>query len=109
MSILARHPYADLTMATSRADESPSVASLHPSLNRVVDLTCEPFDAEKVAERAKVAFLGLPHAASLAVVPALRERGVKVIDLSADYRLKDPAVYADWYAHEHTDQKGLEE
>lgn len=109
MGILARHPYADLAMATSRADESPTVASLHPSLNRVVDLTCEPFDADKLAEKAKVAFLGLPHAASLAVVPALRERGVRVIDLSADYRLKNPAVYADWYAHEHTDSAGLAE
>lgn len=109
MSILARHPYAELVMATSRADESPTVASLHPSLNRIVDLTCEPFDADRLAEQAKVAFLGLPHAASLAVVPSLRERGVRVIDLSADYRIKDDAVYADWYAHEHTDATGLAE
>lgn len=109
MSILARHPYAELVMATSRADESPTVASLHPSLNRIVDLTCEPFDADRLAEQAKVAFLGLPHAASLAVVPSLRERGVRVIDLSADYRIKDAAVYADWYAHEHTDATGLAE
>jgi N-acetyl-gamma-glutamyl-phosphate reductase len=109
MGILARHPYADLVMATSRADESPSVESLHPSLNRIVDLTCEPFDADKLADKAKFAFLGLPHAASLAVVPKLRERGVRVIDLSADYRLKDASVYADWYAHNHDDPAGLAE
>ena len=109
MGILARHPYADLVMATSRADESPSVESLHPSLNRIVDLTCEPFDADKLADKAKFAFLGLPHAASLAVVPKLRERGVRVIDLSADYRLKDASVYADWYAHTHDDPAGLAE
>src|SRR5207244_1883717 len=69
----------------------------------------EPFDADRVAERARVAFLALPHTASLAVVPALRERGVRVIDLSADYRLKDRQVYADWYGHEHTDASGLDE
>lgn len=109
MGILARHPYAELVMATSRADESPSVQSLHPSLNRIVDLSCEPFDADRLAQVAKFAFLGLPHAASLAVVPALRERGVRVIDLSADYRLKDAAVYADWYAHTHSDPIGLAE
>lgn len=109
MSILARHPYAELAVATSRADESPRVDSLHPSLNRIVDLTCEPFDADQIAEKAKFAFLGLPHAASLAVAPKLRERGVRVIDLSADYRLKDPAVYADWYAHTHDDPAGLAE
>ena len=109
MGILARHPYADLVMATSRADESPSVESLHPSLNRIVELTCEPFDADKLADKAKFALLGLPHAASLAVVPKLRERGVRVIDLSADYRLKDASVYADWYAHNHDDPAGLAE
>ncbi len=109
MGILARHPYADLVMATSRADESTRVDSLHPSLNRIVDLACEPFDADKLAEKARFAFLGLPHAASLAVVPKLRERGVRVIDLSADYRLKDAAVYADWYAHTHDDPAGLAE
>ena len=109
MAILARHPYADLVMATSRADESTRVDSLHPSLNRIVDLACEPFDADKLAEKARFAFLGLPHAASLAVVPKLRQRGVRVIDLSADYRLKDAAVYADWYAHTHDDPAGLAE
>lgn len=109
MGILARHPYADLVMATSRADESTRVDSLHPSLNRIVDLACEPFDADKLAEKARFAFLGLPHAASLAVVPQLRQRGVRVIDLSADYRLKDAAVYADWYAHTHNDPEGLAE
>ncbi len=45
----------------------------------------------------------------MAVVPALRQRGVRVIDLSADYRLKDPQVYADWYDHAHTDPEGLRE
>lgn len=109
MGILARHPYAELVMATSRADESPTVDSLHPSLRRIVDLTCVPFDADRIAASARFAFLALPHAASLDVTPALRERGVRVIDLSADYRLKDPAVYADWYAHEHNDPGGLAE
>jgi N-acetyl-gamma-glutamyl-phosphate reductase len=109
MGILARHPYAELVMATSRADESPTVDSLHPSLRSIVDLKCVPFDADRLAETAKFAFLALPHAASLAVTPALRERGVRVIDLSADYRLKVAAEYADWYAHEHSDPSGLAE
>jgi N-acetyl-gamma-glutamyl-phosphate reductase len=45
----------------------------------------------------------------MAVTPALRQRGVRVIDLSADYRLTDPGVHADWYGHEHTDAAGLRE
>ena len=105
--ILLGHPGAKITVATSRQDEAPRLDALHPSLSGRIDLTCEPFDADSVAARAKVAFLGLPHAASMAVVPALRQRGVRVIDLSADYRLTDPQVYADWYGHAHTDADGL--
>jgi N-acetyl-gamma-glutamyl-phosphate reductase len=105
--ILLGHPGARITVATSRSDEAPRVDALHPSLTGRIDLACEPFDAAKVAERARVAFLGLPHTASMEVVPALRARGVRVIDLSADYRLTDPQVYADWYGHSHTDPEGL--
>src|SRR5690242_13287748 len=104
--ILLGHPGARITVATSRQDEAPRLDALHPGLAGRIDLACEPFDAGRIAARASVAFLGLPHTASLAVVPALRERGVRVIDLSADYRLSDAQVYADWYEHAHTDAEG---
>ena len=107
--ILLNHPGAKITVATSRSDESPRVDALHPSLSGRIDLACQPFDADQIADNAKVAFLALPHTASLEVVPAMRERGVKVIDLSADYRLKNAQVYADWYGHPHTDPVGLED
>jgi N-acetyl-gamma-glutamyl-phosphate reductase len=106
--ILLGHPRAKVTMATSRQDEAPRVAALHPSLTGRTDLTCEPFDADRLAAVAQVAFLALPHTASLEVTPALRSRGIRVIDLSADYRLKDPQVYEDWYGHTHTDPVNLE-
>ena len=85
------------------------VDALHPSLARRVDLICSPFNADAIAEHAGVAFLALPHTASLEVVPALRQRGVKVIDQAADYRLTSAQVYADWYGHTHTDPAGLSE
>ena len=107
--ILLNHPDARITVATSRQDESPRLDALHPSLARRIDLACQPFNADLLAEKAKVAFLGLPHTASLEVVPELRKRGVRVIDLSADYRLTDAQVYSDWYGHTHTDAKGLAE
>ena len=107
--ILLNHPGARITVATSRQDEAPRLDALHPSLAGRIDLACEPFDADRIAERASVAFLGLPHTASMAVTPDLRARGVRVIDLSADYRLTDPQVYADWYGHAHTDPDGLEQ
>ena len=93
--------------ATSRQDESPRLDTLHPSLTRRIDLACEAFNADRIADRAEFAFLALPHTASMAVVPDLRARNVRVIDLSADYRLADPQVYADWYGHTHTDLAGL--
>jgi N-acetyl-gamma-glutamyl-phosphate reductase len=96
-------------MATSRQDESPRLDALHPSLTGRTHLACVPFDADAVAESAHVAFLALPHVASMAVARELRKRQVRVIDLSADYRLKDARVYADWYEHEHTDPDGLRE
>jgi N-acetyl-gamma-glutamyl-phosphate reductase len=105
--ILLNHPEVRVTAATSRQDEAPQVEALHPSLARRISLACEPFDADRIADRASFAFLALPHTASMAVVPALRQRGVRVIDLSADYRLNDPQVYADWYGHAHTDPGGL--
>jgi N-acetyl-gamma-glutamyl-phosphate reductase len=105
--ILLHHPQVRIAAATSRQDESPRLDALHPSLARRIDLNCEPFDAPRIAERASFAFLALPHTASMAVVPDLRRLGVRVIDLSADYRLADPQVYADWYGHAHTDAEGL--
>ena len=87
--ILLRHPESRIVLATSRQGESPRLDALHPSLTGRTDLACSSFDADRVAEAASVAFLALPHAASLDVTPSLRKRGVTVIDLSADYRLKD--------------------
>lgn len=107
--ILLKHPQVKITVATSRKDEAPRVDALHPSLAGRIDLACEVFDADQIAQRAQYAFLALPHTASMAVVPDLRARGVKVIDLSADYRLSDPKVYEEWYGHAHTDPDGLKE
>jgi len=105
--ILLGHPHVRITAATSRQDEAQRLDALHPSLARRTELKCEVFDADRIAAAASYALLALPHAASMAVVPALRERGVRVIDLSADYRLADPQVYLDWYDHVHTDPDGL--
>ena len=69
--ILLNHPGAEIAVATSRADDSPTVADMHPSLRGRIDLKSEPFDPDRIASRASVAFLGLPHTASLAVTPAL--------------------------------------
>jgi N-acetyl-gamma-glutamyl-phosphate reductase len=104
MKLLLRHPHAEIAAVTTTKEGTPSVAELHPSLTGRLDRRCEPFDADRlVARGVEVAFGCLPHGASMATLPALLQRGVRVIDLSADYRLRDPNVYAQWYGESHED------
>lgn len=106
MKILLRHPGAEIVAVTSRQDEP--VADLHPSLFGRLDLRCEPFDPDKLkAKGVQVAFGCLPHGTSMESIPPLLERGIRVVDLSADYRLRDPRVYQEWYKEPHHDAANL--
>jgi N-acetyl-gamma-glutamyl-phosphate reductase len=99
--LLAAHPRAKVTVVTGRADAGRPLAELYPHLGDAGAGVLEAFDAAEIARRADVALLGLPHAAAAEHGAALLEAGVKVIDLSADFRLRDAAVYAEWYGIEH--------
>ncbi len=104
IQILLRHPAAEIVAVTSRQEGTPLLAELHPSLTGCTDLRCQPFDADLlVARGVECVFSCLPHGASMSTLPALLQRGVRVIDLSADYRLRDPNVYAQWYGESHHD------
>jgi N-acetyl-gamma-glutamyl-phosphate reductase len=103
MRILLRHPEVEITALTSRKTESLPVAQVHPSLNGLLHLSLENLSAAEIAKRADCVFCCLPHGASASAVAELLPRGKKVIDLSADYRLKNAAVYAEWYGLEHAD------
>ena len=106
IKILLRHPRAEIAAVTSRQDEH--IAELHPSLLGRLDLRCEPFDPDKLkAKGVQVAFGCLPHGASMESIPPLLERGIRVVDLSADYRLRDPNVYEEWYKEPHHDAANL--
>src|SRR5438128_4995915 len=104
IKILLRHPRAEVAAVTTTKEGTPPVSELHPSLLSRLDLRCEPFDADRLLARGvQCAFGCLPHGASMSTLPALLNRGVRVIDLSADYRLRDPNVYAKWYGASHED------
>lgn len=107
IKILLRHPHVEITALTSRQEGSPPVHQVHPSLYGRLRLNCEDLNAIQVCERADAVFCALPHVASMAVVPDLLAGGTRVVDLSADYRLRDPAVYQKWYGHVHTDVERL--
>ena len=103
MKLLLRHPEARITALTTRQTEARSVGDVHPSLAGRLDLALENLSPGQVAELADCVFCCFPHGASAAAVAELLPRGKKVIDLSADYRLNDPAEYKKWYAVEHPD------
>ena len=106
IKLLLRHPHVEIAAITSRQDEQ--IADLHPSLLGRLDLRCEPFDADAIkAKQVQVAFGCLPHGTSMECIPALLQRGIRVIDLSADYRLRDANVYEEWYKEIHHDSENL--
>jgi N-acetyl-gamma-glutamyl-phosphate reductase len=107
LKLLARHPHATVTALLTRQDDKPHLSEVLPQLTGAFDLRLENLSFDQVAERADVAFTCLPHAASAEVCAELLSRGMKVIDLSADYRLGDPASYQKWYGHEHPDAARL--
>lgn len=98
LRILLRHPQAEVVAVTSEQRAGLAVGEAFPSLRGLLDLRFESAaEATSIASRADLAFTALPHAASAPVVAALRKAGVAVVDLSADFRLRDAAVYARWY------------
>ncbi|WP_296009241.1 N-acetyl-gamma-glutamyl-phosphate reductase [uncultured Adlercreutzia sp.] len=101
--LLLRHPEFDLALATSDALAGTLIAQAYPAFSGVTDLAFSTHeDADFSA--CDVVFLAVPHKAAMGVAPALIASGVTVVDLSADFRLKDPAVYEQWYApHTATD------
>ena len=105
--ILLRNPKVQITAATTRQEGAPPIASIHPSLTGRLDLSCEDLTPEPIAERADFCFCCLPHGASTSIIPQLLDLGVRVVDLSADYRLNDPAVYKTWYGLDHADPARL--
>jgi N-acetyl-gamma-glutamyl-phosphate reductase len=93
-ALLHRHPHFELTHVTARSDAGERLDAVHPRTR--VPLTLEPYDADRHAE-VDAAVVAYPHGAAAPVVAELRERGVRVVDLSADFRLADRAVYEEWY------------
>ena len=112
LEILTRHPEMRVAYLASARVPTPRIDAEFPRLlGRLgvgVSAECEAIDHDAIAKRCKLAFLCLPHEAAMEHTPKLLVRGVKVVDLSAAYRIKDAAVYEKAYGHHHTDPKNLE-
>jgi N-acetyl-gamma-glutamyl-phosphate reductase len=101
LRILAGHPKVKVVAATSERSAGKSPADLYGHLHAYSGLKLEPLDREKLLKRADFFFMALPHAASQGAVDFFHQKGKKVVDLSADFRLKDPLVYEEWYKVPH--------
>jgi N-acetyl-gamma-glutamyl-phosphate reductase len=101
LRLLARHPGVELRTITSRKEAGTPVSAMFPSLRRHVDLAFSEPDA-KALRGCDVVFFATPHGVAMSDSPALIDAGVKVIDLSADFRLQDLAQWERWYKMKHT-------
>ncbi len=102
LRLVAGHPGLDLAFATGDSQAGTRAADLYPSLSSAYpDLVFAPYD-DGMAEGVDVVFCGLPHGASQAIVPSLLAEDRLVVDLAADFRLKDASLYPQWYGDEHT-------
>jgi N-acetyl-gamma-glutamyl-phosphate reductase len=96
--LVDRHPSLELTAVTARSDAGRRLDAIYPRYR--VGLELEPFDADRIAERADAAIVGYPHGAAAPVVQALRDRGLRVVDLSADFRLDRDSYERYYQPHE---------
>ena len=100
LRLLAMHPEAQVTVITSRSEQGKPVADLYPSLRGIIDLTFSLPDVDLLAQ-CDVVFFATPHGVAQSMVANILERGVKVIDLSADFRIRDVATWESWYGQTH--------
>ncbi len=100
MRLLANHPNAKLEVITSRAEAGVPVSTLYPNLRGHFDIAFTAPD-EQVLSSCDVVFFATPHGVAQNMMPSLIARGVRVIDLSADFRIRDAELWEHWYKQPH--------
>ncbi|MCS7139212.1 MAG: N-acetyl-gamma-glutamyl-phosphate reductase [Candidatus Nezhaarchaeota archaeon] len=109
LRLLLYHPYAEVKAAISRRYAGEYVFRVHANLRKLTDLVFSPLNVKRLTEECDVAFLAVPHTQSAKLTAQLVEVGIRVIDLSADFRFKDPKLYKAWYNWEHPFPELLQE
>ncbi len=106
---VAGHPHLELSCACDRHHSGISLTQFYPSLGAACDIELTLPDPKHIAQHADIAFLAVPHTASLELTSELMALGVSVVDLSADFRLKNPDTYEKWYNTPHSSPHLLDE
>ncbi|MDR0372272.1 MAG: N-acetyl-gamma-glutamyl-phosphate reductase [Nitrososphaerota archaeon] len=107
LRLLLMHPGAEVTMVTSRHDAGEFIFNMHPNLRGLTQLKFVPQDMAEIQKNCDLVFTATPHGSSQNLVPKLLEVGLKVIDMSADFRLKNPADYETYYGWKHENPEML--
>ena len=107
--LLCAHPEAKLVAAASTSAAGQPLTDVVPGFGKLTDVVLETFDAEALAKKCDVVFLGVPGGESMPLAAALRAAGARVIDIGPDFRLKDAAVFKQTYKIDHTAQDLLKE
>ncbi len=107
--LLNDHPGVETSFLSSESHAGKKMSEVHPQFNEKVDLPLAPLAVEKIPVTVELVFCALPHGHSAETVAALLAKGFKVIDLSADYRLKGEDLYREWYNLEHPHASILQE
>ena len=106
LSLLLKHPHVRVTYVAANNTQGP-IAEIYPEFLNRTTLVCQKFSFNEAVKNCDVVFLALPHTESMNVAGKFLKAGVKVIDLSADYRLKSQKVYEQWYGLKHKDPKNI--
>ncbi len=102
LRLLYLHPDAKVIRITSEQHSGAEISSVFPQFGELMDLTYEPLDPDTLVKDADLVFLALPHTLSMETVPRVLKHGVRLVDLSADFRLNDVSLYRTWYKVDHT-------
>jgi N-acetyl-gamma-glutamyl-phosphate reductase len=108
IEIILRHNQARLVYLSALPEECGAVDEVFPRFKGRCNLQIEPLDIDKLSGSADVALCCLPHKVSMGFVPKFLDAGLKVVDFSADYRIKSTEVYEKFYQVKHTDTANLE-
>ena len=109
IDVLLNHPQARIVNLSIRKDAPMHISKIHPKFKDRLDLVCNLPDIKEIASKCDVVFLALPHTVSMGIAPKLLQAGKKVIDLSADYRLRDTKIYEKFYNARHTDKTHIQD
>jgi N-acetyl-gamma-glutamyl-phosphate/LysW-gamma-L-alpha-aminoadipyl-6-phosphate reductase len=109
LRLLIPHQHSEIEFVTSRRFAGEFVHMIHPNLRGVTDLKFSYMKESEMSDECELVFSAAPHGTSKEFIPSFLERGIKVIDLSADFRLKDPLEYPKWYGWEHNNPELLNE